>query len=364
MLCFFLFPLHLLISFQKKQLNMEEKWQGKGRQAVLVTHIPAFSICTVYLLSCIFPDYSAVGKYQPCAKDPSSKIFYIKRSRTSNSLLLSPLWVSPRTNSSLPLSVQALSFPIVTVPRCYLTLHYADGTSFWVPAMGYPLTWISLQKCCSEELSLNVTESDGGAKPLLSSASSPPASRRGPLRCLQEAIAEEHPTASWIRKHKACPAACYTSRIFPDGLQKDMLNPMPLTGNLLFYMGQGSWLYWWLSCPSVDLHKLFNYSRFWVQKKNFASLQIKEIFRNLQWFSVLWCRGKELTGFPNRWLHKALLNIPLARLPTCSPQGISHLKQKAELEVILPQGPEDHPAGSVLFSLLVKTLTGFELASC
>lgn len=181
-----------------------------------------------------------MGNISPVLKILLLRFFISKRSRISDSLLLSPLWVSLRTYSSLPLFVQALSFPMVTVPSCYLTLHYADRMSLWVPAMGYPLAWISPQKCCSEKLNLNVTERDGGAKPLLSSASSPPASRHGLLRCLQETMAEEHPTASWIRKHKACPAACYTLRIFPDGLQKEVLNPMPLTGNLLFYMGQVS----------------------------------------------------------------------------------------------------------------------------
>lgn len=38
--------------------------------------------------------------------------------------------------------------------------------------------------------------------------------------------------------------------------------------------------------------------------------------------------------------------------------------QETEFEVILLQAPEDHPAGWVFFSPLVKMLTAFEVASC
>lgn len=76
---FFLFPLHLLIWVEKKQHTAEEKWQGKGRQAVLVTSIPAFNIILSVCFLAVFLDYSAAGKYQPCARDLSSKSFYIKK---------------------------------------------------------------------------------------------------------------------------------------------------------------------------------------------------------------------------------------------------------------------------------------------
>lgn len=160
-------------------------------------------------------------------------------------------WASPLSWS------HTVTWPCIMQPEC----HYES--QLW----GHPLAWISPQKSCSKKLSLPAAERARGAIFLLSSASSPPASRHGLLCCLQETAREKEPTASQIRKHKACPAVCCSLRIFQDELQEETLNP-----NLLDYMGQVSWLYWWLSCPNVDLHKLFNYSCCWVQEKNLAFL--------------------------------------------------------------------------------------------
>lgn len=185
----------------------------------------------LYCLSAFLLYFWTVQRWEnttPVLKIFLLRVFISKRSRTLNlSVLLSPLWVSPRTNSSLPLSAQASSFPFVPVPRCYLTLHCAAWMLLWVPATGSPPGL----DFTSEELLKGLEPAHsweaGGDIPLLSSASSPPASRCGLLRCLQETAGEEDPTASQIRKHKARPAVSCTLRTFPDRLQKEILNPLP-----------------------------------------------------------------------------------------------------------------------------------------
>lgn len=165
-------------------------------------------------------------------------------------MVLSQLWVSARTNSSLSLSVQALQFlllhcynwPCSIYPEC----HYESQLQ------GHLLAWFSLQKSCSEELSLLVAGRALGTIPLLSSVPSPSVSRHGLLHCVQEKTGED-PTASQIRKHKAFPAVSCTLRTFPNGLWKETLTPLPLMGSLLSFMGQGSKLH----CPHVNFLKLF-----------------------------------------------------------------------------------------------------------
>lgn len=109
-------------------------------------------------------------KYQSCAKDLSSKSFYIKKiSRISNLLvLLSFLWVSPGANSSLPLPVEMWIFCFLPVPLCYLTLHCAAWMSLEISATGAPTALDFTSKELLKGLELACSwEGWGSCKPLL-----------------------------------------------------------------------------------------------------------------------------------------------------------------------------------------------------